>query len=564
MGRLLVGGIVLLMLAQNLRAEDPIATFAVISNPYITTLPAKDIKDERGRNRGFLKQSGPPSLRKAVDLVNRIKPNALIVMGSLTWSGSKADLAAFKKQIERVKCRTFTIPGHRDRLSGSLDEYRRQLGKYDVKKPSVSINAVRLFFGTNLHADPDRESERLRSSLSEVALPKANLLFAFNKSEFARSKLTPTHAGFNRFVKECNIAVQLEATRYGHRLGYVNQLPHWYVGSTGWSSRGAVSVVRVFEKHIELAQIRDPAQPAFTLTVPNPVKAKRMQPVTKDPHGCPSYTLDRAAKPVFSFALVSDPQFDRLRGRATLIQKSEAAIRELNRLNPAMVFVAGDLVNNNLPEEWKIFNKVFGKLKPKRYVAPGNHDALFNYQFIERSYASAPKKNPAYDKLVKQAVARAKQEGFTGPTALYEKYTGSKPQQLIEHKNAAFLIVSFLTQRIDAAQMKFLREQLKKTAKKKHVFIIAHYPTLPAFGNNIQPKLGGDAMLALLREHKVIGNLFGHRHRNGFRMHERTAHVLTDNMYSIHLFHVFEDRIIVGRKKVGVPLYEKLTLPAVR
>ena len=90
-----------------------------------------------------------------------------------------------------------------------------------------------------------------------------------------------------------------------------------------------------------------------------------------------SYSADLAAKPKFTFALVSDPQFDRKRGRAALIQTSEAAIRELNRLSPDMVFVAGDLVNNNLQEEWEIFNRIFAKLKPRRYFAPGNHDALF-------------------------------------------------------------------------------------------------------------------------------------------------------------------------------------------
>lgn len=564
MPRILVCIPIVFAFAQPLHAEDPVATIAVISNPYITALPAKDIKDERGRNRGFLANTGPASLKKAVDLVNRIKPDALVVMGSLTWTGSRGDLSAFKKQIERVNCKTFTVPGHRDRMAGLLDDYRRLLGKYHVKSPVVAVKGVRLFFGTNLHADPDAESERLRSALSPVSVSKANLLFAFNKSEFARSKLTPTHKGFNRFVKETNIAVQFEATRYGHRLGYVNQLPRWYVGSTGWSSRGAISLVRVYEKRIELAQISDPKQPAFTLTVPNPVKAPRLAAVKDDPYGCPSYSADLAKKPEFTFALVSDPQFDRQRGRETLIKKSEAAIRELNRLSPAMVFIAGDLVNNNLPEEWGLFNRVFGKLKPKQYAAPGNHDVLFNYKFIEQSYAGAPKAKPDYDKIVKRAVAAANKEGFRGPTALYEKYTGSKPQQLVEYRNSAFLIVGFLTQRIDPSQMRFLREQLKKTAKKEHVFIIAHYPTLPAFGNNVQPKLGGNAMLALLREYKVIGNLFGHRHRNGFRMHERTAHVLTDNMSTIHLFHVFNDRVIIGRKRVGVPLYEKLTLPALR
>ena len=62
----------------------------------------------------------------------------------------------------------------------------------------------------------------------------------------------------------------------------------------------------------------------------------------------------------------------------------------------------------------------------------------------------------------------------------------------------------------------------------------------------------------------MTGYLFGHRHRNGFRMHDRTAHVLTDNMTTIHLLHVFSDRIVIGRKHVGAPLYEKLTISSSR
>ena len=46
------------------RAEDPIATLAFISNPYITTQPADQIKDERGGQRGFLAQLGPTRWRR--------------------------------------------------------------------------------------------------------------------------------------------------------------------------------------------------------------------------------------------------------------------------------------------------------------------------------------------------------------------------------------------------------------------------------------------------------------------------------------------------------------------
>jgi hypothetical protein len=71
-------------------------------------------------------------------------------------------------------------------------------------------------------------------------------------------------------------------------------------------------------------------------------------------------------------------------------------------------------------------------------------------------------------------------------------------------------------------------------------------------------------MWGLLHQHRVTGFLFGHRHRNGFEMHERTAHVLSDNMGSIHLFHIFSDHIVIGRKRVNAPLYETLTIPSSR
>jgi hypothetical protein len=379
-----------------------------------------------------------------------------------------------------------------------------------------------------------------------------------------RSKLTPTHDRFWKLVERQHVAVRFEPTRYNHQTGYTNTLPSWTVGSTGWSTRGAITVARVFADRIEMSQVADLAQPTFTLTVPNPVTQPRLAAAQDDPFGCPSYTEDLARKPDFTFALVSDPQFDRELNRGYLIQKADAAIAELNRLNPAMVFVAGDLVNNNLPEEWQLFNEMFSKLKPPRHVVPGNHDVLFNYDFVEASYSSAPTKRPDYAAIVKEALAAAKKEGFSGPTALYEKYTGSQPRQMIEHRDCAFVTVPFLTMRADVEQIEFLQSQLEATKGKRHVFVIAHYPSLPAFGNNVQPQLGGTEVLSLLHEHRVTGYLFGHRHRNGFRVHERTAHVLTDNMLTIHLLHVFPDRVVLGRKQVGSPLYERMVIASPR
>ena len=545
-------------------ADELLARIAVVSNPYITTLPRAEIKDEFGGLRDFLAKTGPDSMKKTLSLVNALRPDAFVVLGSLTWSGSDDDFAAFAEYFDQIEVPKYTVPGHRDRLSGSLTGYERAFGKYDARDSLRTVNGVHLGFTSDLHSDPDAATDRLDKQLIEAGEAKAVLLFDEVNRTMARSKLTTAHEKFWGLIERHHVAAKLSPTRYGHALGYVNTLPTWTVGSTGWSTRGAITLLNVFADRVEMAQVSDPSSMAFSLAVPNPVTLPRMLPLADDPFECPSLSEDLKEKPDFTFALISDPQFDCETNRATLIKKAEATIRDLNRLNPAFVLVAGDLVNNNLPEEWELFNKTFAELKPPKHVVPGNHDVLFNYDFIEASYSTAPEKKPEYAKIVKQALADAAKEGFTGPAALYEKFTGAKPRQLIEHRDCAFITVPFLTMRADAEQIEFLKEQLERSKDKKHVFVLAHYPSLSAFGNNVLPQFGGTEVLSLLHEHRVTGYLFGHRHRNGFRMHERTAHVLSDNCGTVHLVHVFSDRIVVGRKRVGTPLYEKLTIPSPR
>jgi 3',5'-cyclic AMP phosphodiesterase CpdA len=553
-------------LLPGLRADDqPLATLAVISNPYVTTLPPDQIRDERNTQRDYVPKLARESMEKTVALVNQLKPDALIVQGSLTWSGSDADFAAASKYLDQIDVPVMTTPGHWDGRTGSLVGYQKAFGKRDVEGTVRSVKGVQLVFARDVYSDPDSASPRIEKQLSEIEAAKAVLLFSgTGDGEFARTKLTPEHEAFWKLVEDRHIAVRFDPIRYGHRILYENTLPVWAVGSTAWSERGSVTVVRVFADRVELAQVRDPEQPVYSVSVPNPVNSPRLPRIEDDPYACPSFSADLAAKPEFIFALISDPQFDRERSRDALIQKAEAGVRELNLLKPELVLVAGDLVNNNLPEEWALFKKIFSELKPRLEVVAGNHDVLFNYDFVEASYSSARQQKPEYAALVKDALAAAKQEGFEGSTALFEKFTGAKPNRIIEHGDAAFITVSFLTMRADKPQIDFLKKALEQTKEKKHVFVVAHYPSLPAFGNNVQPQLGGDEVLSLLKQYRVTGYLFGHRHRNGFRMHDGTAHVLSDNMGSIHLLHVFPDRIVIGRKTIGAPLYSKLTISATR
>ena len=201
-----------------------------------------------------------------------------------------------------------------------------------------------------------------------------------------------------------------------------------------------------------------------------------------------------------------------------------------------MVCVAGDLVNNNLPEEWQLFRQHFDQVQALKLVA-GNHDVLFNYDFIESLYADAAKEVPDYARQVRDAVQLAAKEGFKGPTSLFEKYTGQKPNRIADYGDIALIMVSFMTQRADATQLQFLRDALEKTKDRNHVFVDAHYPAVSTYGYNPQPKPGGDEVLSMLHQYRVTGYLFGHRHFNGFRMGEHCPCVKRQHA-PIHLLHI--------------------------
>jgi len=562
------GFLVLLVLALSLGnlsavaadSEKPLATFAVISNPYLTTLPPKQILDENKRVRDFLAKTAPAAMEKTVAIVNGLQPDALIVLGSATWSGSQKDFDRFKGYFDRITVPKLIVPGSRDVLSPESKAWIGRLGESDATDSIRDIAGVRLVFASDLHTNTEAACARIEGRLA-AKNDQAKAVLLFNAHPFrGRTKRDRDDSKFWPLIEKFKIAGEFEATRYGARARLLRSLPSWTVGSTGWSTRGAITRIRVFIDRIEVSQYSDPDKKVFALTAPNPVTAKRFSPVEDDPYGSLSYSAELKKKPDFTVALISDPQFDRERNRQTLINRAQAGVAELNRLKPDLVFITGDLVNNNLPEEWDLFNEVFAKLKPRRYVVPGNHDVLFNYNFIEASYSSAPEKKPDYATLVKMALVRAQKDGFKGPAALFEKYTGSPPRQTIVHGDSAFITVPFLTTRADPEQIEYLRKQLEATADKRHVFVAAHYPSLSVFGNNVHPDRGGKEVLELLKQHKVAGFLFGHRHRNGFAMFEKTAHVLTDNMGTIHLLHVHDDHIVIGRKRIGAALYPTLTI----
>ena len=155
------------------------------------------------------------------------------------------------------------------KLAGSLDNYHRILEAKDATDQLRTVNGVALAFSSDLHTDPDAATRRLEEQLSGTEDSKAVLLFSNRNRTMGRSRLLPTHERFWKLVENRHISVQLEPTRYGHALEYVNSLPSWNVGSNGWSTRGAITLVRVYKDRVDIAQVDDPMQPTFSLSVPN-------------------------------------------------------------------------------------------------------------------------------------------------------------------------------------------------------------------------------------------------------------------------------------------------------
>ena len=76
------------------RTEVPVAIIALVANFYITKLPPNRNKDEWSSVRDFPAKTGPDSLSKAVNLINRLRHGAAVIQESLTESGSTEDFAA--------------------------------------------------------------------------------------------------------------------------------------------------------------------------------------------------------------------------------------------------------------------------------------------------------------------------------------------------------------------------------------------------------------------------------------------------------------------------------------
>lgn len=565
------------LMTVSVEAEEPICRIAAISSPYITTLSAKELGE-----RSWIEKVAPAGLDRSITLANATKPDAMIVLGSLTWSGSDDDLARAKKELSRIEAPLYVVPGVKDLIDGVDDRFQQYFAKENVAGRSVDVNGVHLVFAPLY----EHTGESQKNALSQVkaglaASPDAKAVLLFSELEYPAPKDPKATSAIQQqywdLIHNHKVAARFIGG-HGHSVGLVDSLPYWSIPSSGWSysPKWPIALITVYPKHVELDLVHDGFQPMQRLVVPNPFAADRMVKADDDPYGVPTYSEDLKTKPELTFVQLSDSQFDdgsvpRYGARyANDEQMNELAAAQVNRLNPALVFMTGDLTNKNTPAEWETFNRIYSKLTMPFYPVPGNHDTLYDRSKLDRDtlgdLLDSGKKNWALaDKL-----AGGKTEDRT---TLYRHFTKREPYYSVEKNGCAFLCLNTRVASVDEEQMAWLRKELERTKDYKHVFVLGHYPVLKDFGNNVQgPE--AEEILLLLRQYKVAAYLAGHRHRYGYRIHDGTAHILCDCLCwgeyrSYQVYHVFDDHIVACWKPIfradgNRPLYERVVLPEPR
>jgi 3',5'-cyclic AMP phosphodiesterase CpdA len=560
-------------------AEKPIARVAVICNLYLTDEPAENIPV----NRRWIVNIAPPGVKQAIDTVNRLKPDALLVMGSLTWTGSEGDFKKAHAALSKLTVPWHVMPGERDLVPGGRERYETIFSDRDVSGKALNITGLHLqCFQPVAKRTAESEQAMLKTmaeGLANAGEVKAALLMGGPdvRAITHPKAATATQIKYWNAIRDNKVAAKLPIG-HSHTVSLADSLPSWSIPAAGWSysPKFHVALITVFEKRIELSLERGEGQPRQVLVIPNPVAADRMPTAAQDQFGVPTYSEDLATKPKLTFAQLSDSQFDdgtvpRYGARYTNDEvMNTLAVKQVNRLNPAMVFMTGDLTNKNTEAEWKTFKQIYGALKPPLHAMPGNHDTLYDRSKLDRKtlgdlLETGQKNWGLADQLAGKPSAN--------PTALFTHFTGQKPYYAVEKNGCVFLCLNTGVAAVDPQQIQWLRAELERTKNAKHVFVLGHYPVLSAFGGNVRNS-ESRIILGLLKQYKVTAYLSGHRHRYNYQMHEGVMHILCDCLCwgeycSYQVYHVYDDRIVACWKPIfradgNRPLYERVVFPEPR
>lgn len=236
----------------------------------------------------------------------------------------------------------------------------------------------------------------------------------------------------------------------------------------------------------------------------------------------------------FFFIQLTDPQFGFIesnKGFGKETELYEKAVNAINRLNPDLVVITGDLVNN-IDDRMQIaeFKRITAKINSKTpvYYCPGNHD-------------------------IGQSPTQQDIDSFISDYG-HEKFT-------FKHKKSTFIglnscIIKANTPVLEQLQFDWLKKELSKARRSNHIILFCHYPFFISNFNEPQtysniPVETRYRYLTLFKEYNVDAVFAGHLHNNAYAKYGDIDMITTSaagkplaNVPSgIRIIKVYSDRI---------------------
>lgn len=192
----------------------------------------------------------------------------------------------------------------------------------------------------------------------------------------------------------------------------------------------------------------------------------------------------------FTFVQICDTQLG-IGGYNHDVNTFSIAVKQINDLQPNLVFICGDLVNNPNDSTYSDFKDIVSGFDMPCYYAPGNHDV-----------GIVP----------------------TDSTLSYYRKTIGKDYFSINHKGCSFIVTNSQLWRSDLENESvkhdnWFNETINNIENDNMVFVIGHYPL---FFNSIDekdninaiPLLKRKELIETFKNNNVVAYLGGHVHSN--------------------------------------------------
>lgn len=197
----------------------------------------------------------------------------------------------------------------------------------------------------------------------------------------------------------------------------------------------------------------------------------------------------------FTFVQITDPQFGFISENKGISEESilyEKAVKRINDLDPAFVFITGDLVHDRSNKiQWEEFRRITSGINAEVFLTPGNHD-------------------------IGQEPTEKDIEDFR------EMFGDDRFS--FSYKKCRFIgfnsnLIKAGTPDLEREQREWLMKELSDASGAKHIFLFCHHPFFindpdePEEYFNIKPEVRQE-YFSIFSKYGVNAIFAGHLHRN--------------------------------------------------